>query len=77
MRAAVIISTGVMGSATSPATVCSACHDSSQAMAHFKANGGMFYATRAEVLAKGGNNEQCMVCHGPGRIAAIGSAHLH
>ena len=40
-------------------------------------NGGEFYSTRASVLAKGGAQEQCMLCHGPGRIAAIGEIHAH
>jgi hypothetical protein len=37
------------------------------------ANGGQFYAPRSTVLA--GPPEQCMICHGPGRIAAIGEVH--
>ena len=62
----------------SPITgVCSACHDSSIAIAHMEGNGGQFYATRASVLALGASQEQCLMCHGPGRIAAIGEVHQH
>ncbi len=52
---------------------CSACHDSPVALDHMKANGGTFYSPRSTVL--GGSQEQCMICHGPGRIAAIGLVH--
>lgn len=58
----------------SPITgACSACHDSAIAINHMTANGGQFYAPRSTVLA--GPPEQCMICHGPGRIAAIGEVH--
>ena len=53
---------------------CSSCHDSSTAIAHMRSTGGLFYAPRATALAQGAT-EQCMICHGPGRIAAIGSVH--
>jgi hypothetical protein len=43
-------------------------------------NGGSIYATRASVGATVSNatltnNEQCMVCHGPGAVAAIADMH--
>jgi len=58
---------------TSPtATVCFACHDSNDAKAHFEINGGSIYQPRSVGLAK---TETCMVCHGPGRIAAIADQH--
>lgn len=58
---------------TSPTTtVCFACHDSNDAKAHFAANGGSVYAPRSSALAA---TETCMVCHGPGRIAAISASH--
>jgi OmcA/MtrC family decaheme c-type cytochrome len=61
----------------SPITgACSACHDSPAAIGHMRASGGQFYATRASVLAAG-PTEQCLVCHGPGTIAAIGVVHQH
>jgi OmcA/MtrC family decaheme c-type cytochrome len=56
-------------------TVCSACHDSPIAMDHMKANGGRFYDTRANALAAGAAKEQCAMCHGPGKVAAIGVVH--
>jgi OmcA/MtrC family decaheme c-type cytochrome len=60
----------------SPVTAaCAACHDSTIAIDHMEANGGQFYAQRASVLALGASQEQCLLCHGPGRITAIGEVH--
>ncbi|HEY0986372.1 MAG TPA: OmcA/MtrC family decaheme c-type cytochrome [Kofleriaceae bacterium] len=60
----------------SPITgACSACHDSAIAVDHMRANGGQFYSTRSTVLGLGASREQCMLCHGPGRTAAIGVVH--
>ncbi len=60
----------------SPITgACAACHDSTTAIDHMEANGGRFYAPRSSVLGAGGSQEQCLICHGPGRIAAIGAVH--
>jgi hypothetical protein len=42
-----------------------------------KANGGQFYSQRSTVLGAGASREQCMLCHGPGRVAAIGLVHQH
>jgi OmcA/MtrC family decaheme c-type cytochrome len=56
---------------------CSACHDSTIAINHMRANGGQFYAKRSDVLALGPSQEQCLICHGPGRVAAIGIVHQH
>jgi OmcA/MtrC family decaheme c-type cytochrome len=59
----------------SPITgACSACHDSTIALNHMRGFGGKFYAPRSEALATT-NPEQCMICHGPGRVAAIGLVH--
>jgi OmcA/MtrC family decaheme c-type cytochrome len=61
----------------SPITgACSACHDTPIAIDHMEANGGQFYAPRGAVLSVGAR-EQCLLCHGPGRIAAIGEVHQH
>ncbi|MEO8548483.1 MAG: OmcA/MtrC family decaheme c-type cytochrome [Kofleriaceae bacterium] len=62
----------------SPLTgACSACHDSNAALDHMKQNGGYFYAPRSTALAPNAPQEQCMICHGPGRVAAIGVVHQH
>ncbi len=53
---------------------CAACHDSSIAIDHMRANGGQFYAARSSVLSSPAK-EQCLICHGPGRVAAIGTVH--
>ncbi|MEO8699470.1 MAG: OmcA/MtrC family decaheme c-type cytochrome [Kofleriaceae bacterium] len=59
----------------SPITgACSSCHDSTIAINHMKANGGQFYSPRSTVLPLGAT-EQCLICHGPGRSAAIGVVH--
>jgi hypothetical protein len=52
-----------------------ACHDSSIALDHMKISGGLFYAPRSTALAPGAPQEQCLLCHGPGRVAAIGAVH--
>ena len=54
---------------------CSACHDSAQAIDHFQAMGGHFYETRASVMAPGATKEECLLCHGPNKIAAIADVH--
>lgn len=57
----------------SPITAaCSACHDSPTATGHMKQMGGTFYGTRTAALAQ---TESCMMCHGPGTIAAIADVH--
>lgn len=57
----------------SPITAaCSACHDATRTIAHMKAMGGSFYDTRA---SNAGKSEQCLICHGPGTIAAITNMH--
>jgi hypothetical protein len=60
----------------SPITsACASCHDTSIAIDHMTANGGRFYSPRSAVLASGAPQEQCLICHGPGRIAPIGEVH--
>ena len=54
---------------------CTACHDKAAAIDHMQANGGRFYDTRANMLAAGANQEQCLICHGPGKVAAIAVVH--
>jgi OmcA/MtrC family decaheme c-type cytochrome len=60
----------------SPITgACASCHDTPAAIDHMKSAGGRFYAPRSQVLAPGAAQEQCLICHGPGRSAAIGEVH--
>jgi len=59
---------------TSPTvSVCSACHDSDDAISHFKLNGAAWYEPRSTALSK--TNETCLLCHGTGRIADINVMH--
>jgi hypothetical protein len=51
---------------------CSTCHDTTNAITHMQQNGGTFYGTR---LAAKANSEMCMMCHGPGTVAAIADVH--
>jgi OmcA/MtrC family decaheme c-type cytochrome len=62
---------------TSPTTtVCLACHVSNDAQSHMALNGGSIYAARGTATTPNlGVVESCDVCHGPGRIAAIGTVH--
>ncbi|HSC64866.1 MAG TPA: OmcA/MtrC family decaheme c-type cytochrome [Caldimonas sp.] len=53
--------------------VCSACHDSTNAISHFKSNTGTFYGPRSS--ANQASNETCLVCHGTGRTADIAVMH--
>jgi len=58
---------------TSPITaVCSTCHDSASAISHFSTNNGSFYQPRSVALTK---TETCLICHGPGKVAAIADVH--
>jgi len=53
---------------------CASCHDTPIAIDHMQTNGGSFYESRATVAAKP-QQEECMLCHGPNRIAAIADRH--
>jgi OmcA/MtrC family decaheme c-type cytochrome len=57
------------------AAACSACHDTPVAIDHMQAMGASFYAPRSAYLAPGAPKEQCLLCHGPGRLAAIADVH--
>ena len=54
---------------------CAACHDAPAAINHMTLNGGLFYAPRSTAIGPGAQPEQCLICHGPGRTAAIGAVH--
>jgi len=57
----------------SPITAaCSACHDSPTDLTHMQQMGGSFYQKRSLAMVQ---TEQCMLCHGPGRVAAIADVH--
>jgi OmcA/MtrC family decaheme c-type cytochrome len=53
---------------------CSACHDSAIAVDHMQTNGGSFYEPRATAFTKP-QQEECLLCHGPGRLASIAERH--
>jgi len=53
---------------------CSSCHDSAIAVDHMQTNGGSFYESRAAAQAKP-QQEECLLCHGPGRLASIADRH--
>ena len=60
---------------TSPImAACSACHVSPAAIDHMQTNGGSYWAVRSDVQASP-QGEQCLVCHGPNRIASISLVH--
>jgi OmcA/MtrC family decaheme c-type cytochrome len=53
---------------------CSACHDSAIAIDHMQTNGGSFYEARSTAFTKP-QQEECLLCHGPGRLASIADRH--
>jgi OmcA/MtrC family decaheme c-type cytochrome len=62
------------------ANACFGCHTTPVAMSHMRSNGGYLYASRATVKAANGGTmaytEQCIVCHGAGRVADAEAIHL-
>ena len=54
-------------------SVCSACHNTADAITHFKVNGAAYYQARSGSIT--GTNETCLICHGTGRIADINVMH--
>jgi OmcA/MtrC family decaheme c-type cytochrome len=60
---------------TTPITaICSSCHDSEVSAAHMTQNGGNF-ATTQQAIDDSEVVEQCAVCHGEGRSAAVEVVH--
>jgi cytochrome c553 len=53
-------------------TACFACHDGTLPRLHMETYGASIYKPRSVAL---GTVEQCLTCHGPGRIAAIADMH--
>ena len=69
----------------SPITsACYACHDTVTARAHMVGNGGSLNVARSTVTTSvaGVNtvpivqNEQCLICHGNGKVADIRAMHM-
>jgi hypothetical protein len=56
------------------AAACSACHDSSAAIDHMQTNGALYWLRR-DTPTTTGQGEQCLICHGPNRIASISLVH--
>jgi OmcA/MtrC family decaheme c-type cytochrome len=55
------------------AAVCTACHDDDAAISHIRTTGyGSFYSPRSTAIA---TKEQCLFCHGPGKLVPIADAH--
>jgi hypothetical protein len=55
------------------AAACTACHDDATALTHILTSGfGSFYANRTAAV---GVKEQCLFCHGPGKILPIKDVH--
>jgi hypothetical protein len=60
------------------AAACMSCHNSELARAHMQQNGGQIAVPAAQLLRDGDGHfpqESCAVCHGPGRVADVGSLH--
>ena len=53
---------------------CVSCHDSAIAIDHMQTNGGSFYEPRSTAFTKP-QQEECLLCHGPGRVASISTLH--
>ncbi len=56
------------------AAVCSSCHDSDLAAAHMQTNGASF-STPQSAIDAGSVLEQCVLCHGAGRVADVDKVH--
>jgi OmcA/MtrC family decaheme c-type cytochrome len=60
---------------TSPITAaCVACHDAPAAVDHMQSNGASIWEPRSIALTKP-QKEECLICHGPDRIADISLVH--
>ena len=56
------------------AAACVACHDSPPAIDHMQTNGASVWERRDKAFSKP-QKEECLICHGPNRIAAISLVH--
>jgi OmcA/MtrC family decaheme c-type cytochrome len=78
-RAAVLAARGSVPNSTdllsTPVTAaCVGCHDGALAKAHMQQNGGLLEASRA-AWNPATTIETCTLCHGPGKVADIATAH--
>jgi len=51
---------------------CASCHDAPVSIEHMRSNGGAFYEPRSVFKQR---MEQCLICHGLGRMADISVVH--
>jgi OmcA/MtrC family decaheme c-type cytochrome len=56
------------------AGACVACHDAPAAVDHMQTNGASIWEPRSIALTKP-QKEECLVCHGPNRLAGISLVH--
>jgi OmcA/MtrC family decaheme c-type cytochrome len=57
------------------AAACVACHDGTSALDHMQTNGASIWEPRSVALTKP-QKEECLICHGPNRIASISLVHV-
>jgi OmcA/MtrC family decaheme c-type cytochrome len=56
------------------AAACVACHDAPAAVDHMQTNGASIWEMRSVALSKP-QKEECLICHGPNRLAGISLVH--
>jgi hypothetical protein len=56
------------------AAACVACHDTPAAVDHMQTNGASLWEPRSVALTKP-QKEECLICHGPNRLAGISLVH--
>ena len=54
------------------ASVCSGCHDGSEARSHMRSQGAIFGALQSMITP---NPERCVLCHGPGKDRDVRKVH--
>ncbi len=57
------------------AAACSSCHDGASSKAHMSTTGGASFATSQAAIDSGLVQEQCTLCHGPGRSSDVSQVH--
>ncbi len=57
------------------AAACSSCHDGASSKAHMVSSGGASFATSQAAIDSGAVQEQCTLCHGPGRSSDVAEVH--